>query len=488
PDDISRWSCHISLQKFGEELQAAADAAFPNISTSRYTSVSVLMIMWEDEDPYLPVSIEIAKLDDIFQRLYGFETEVWRFPGQKSHAKVNRKILDLADVEGNPSEHLLIVYYAGHGLLTTERLLAWTSRATSQDDKCPIVQWSAIQKVLEQAESDALILLDCCHAGTASSSGGNGATELISACAYNSRANGVGDYSFTKELTIEFRDLSRKPFFTVAELYRNVFSRIQCRRPEEEDGRERHPAPVHLSLTQDSPQHPRSIHLSPLMPRDRQQEIADPADGPHHQTTNEVSQKVPNNERGAAVSKLRTSPDTTLSTSRPRMLFAIRLKDNLSPQDLSVQFFKEWLRNVPTIAEEVKVEAGFGSFSSIVILSMPINISIYIPKDPAIIVIGPITSANYLNMKMPSTSMISLYPASITKERENLKTIDSFGAAPGKLIPTPTQETTPVVNTPYIRPISRKAIYGTKFSLLTILSVFSNCLPHVLSNVLTCGQ
>lgn len=126
PDDISRWSCHISLQKFGEELQAAADAAFPNISTSRYTSVSVLMIMWEDEDPYLPVSIEIAKLHDIFQRLYGFKTEVWRIPGQKSHAKVNRKILDLADVEGNPSEHLLIVYYAGHGLLTTNRLLAWT--------------------------------------------------------------------------------------------------------------------------------------------------------------------------------------------------------------------------------------------------------------------------------------------------------------------------------------------------------------------------
>lgn len=260
---------------------------------------------------------------------------------------------------------------------------------------------------MEQAESDALILLDCCHAGTANSSGGNGATELISACVYNSRANGVGAYSFTKELTIEFRDLSRKPFFTVAELYCNVFSRIQSKRPEEEDGRERHPAPVHLSLTQDSPQHPRSIHLSPLMPRDRQQEIADPADGPHHQTTNEVSQKVPNIERGPAVSKLRSvtiradtteeprsfqkkkaaSPDTTLSTSMPRMLFAIRLKDNVSPQDLSVQFFKEWLRNVPTIAEEVKVEAGFGSFSSIVILSMPINISIYIPKDPAIIVI-----------------------------------------------------------------------------------------------------
>ena len=79
--------------------------------------------------------------------------------------------------------------------------------------------------MLEQAENDVLILLDCCHVGTATTSEGSGVTELISACAYNSRANGVGSYSFTKELVIELRDLSLKPSFTVAELqYIGIFS------------------------------------------------------------------------------------------------------------------------------------------------------------------------------------------------------------------------------------------------------------------------
>ena len=56
--DIDRWQHHISLQSFGDGLQAAANAVFPNVSNSRYSKVSVLMLCWEDEDPGLPVSLE----------------------------------------------------------------------------------------------------------------------------------------------------------------------------------------------------------------------------------------------------------------------------------------------------------------------------------------------------------------------------------------------------------------------------------------------
>jgi hypothetical protein len=47
-----------------------------------------------------------------------------------------------------------------------------------------------------------------------------------------------------------------------------------------------------------------------------------------------------------------------------------------------------------TVAEDVKVEAGFGSFSSILIAFVPIILSLHLPQDPAIIKIGPITSSN----------------------------------------------------------------------------------------------
>lgn len=86
-------------------------------------------------------------------------------------------------------------------------------------------------------------------------------TELISACAYNARANGVGPYSFTHALVIELRELAKKPCFSVGELYSNIFCRIQARMPE--DGTERHPAPVHLVLTNDT-RYQQRIQLSKL--------------------------------------------------------------------------------------------------------------------------------------------------------------------------------------------------------------------------------
>jgi hypothetical protein len=131
-----------------------------------------------------------------------------------------------------------------------------------------MVKWGAIQSFLEESPSDALILLDCCASGTANTSEGSGVTEIISACAWNQIANGVGPYSLTSALAIELERLSKRAQFSVGELYRNVYLRMQSWIPEwlTEEGMnvERHPAPIHLVLTQDS-QMPRSIQLSVLL-------------------------------------------------------------------------------------------------------------------------------------------------------------------------------------------------------------------------------
>jgi hypothetical protein len=112
------------------------------------------------------------------------------------------------------------------------------------------VKWGGIQTILEESLSDVLILLDCCASGTANASEGNGVNELISACAFNETANGVGPYSFTSALVTELRLLNDKASFSVGELYKRIFFRTQCRMPEEKykDGtaREPHPAPIHL--------------------------------------------------------------------------------------------------------------------------------------------------------------------------------------------------------------------------------------------------
>jgi hypothetical protein len=125
-DEIDQWRCHIALQRFGRELQEAANNAFPNTTTSRYTNVYVLLLSWEDEDPQLPVSLEILELFRVFKDIYRFETETWHIPEDDCHAEVCQKILDFKKVGGNSQEHLKIVYYAGHGKLERNRLLSWT--------------------------------------------------------------------------------------------------------------------------------------------------------------------------------------------------------------------------------------------------------------------------------------------------------------------------------------------------------------------------
>jgi hypothetical protein len=69
----------------------------------------------------------------------------------------------------------------------------------------------------------------------------------------------------------------------------------------------------------------------------------------------------------------------------PRLIFAIRLNDTFRPGEDMVDHFTEWIRGLPTIAYEMKVEASFDSLSTIVILSSPISISAYLPRDPAIL-------------------------------------------------------------------------------------------------------
>ncbi len=126
PHDIDRWNRHTSLQEFGGGLQSAARALFPNETRSRYTRVTVLALSWQDEDPNLPVSIEISHLLHVFQNIYNFNVEDWKIPSQGSHWAVNQKIMEFVRPAPDDKEHLKIVYYAGHGRLNKTRSLEWT--------------------------------------------------------------------------------------------------------------------------------------------------------------------------------------------------------------------------------------------------------------------------------------------------------------------------------------------------------------------------
>ena len=124
-EEFERWQAHIGLQKFGEGLNAAAKAIFPNDGRSRYSKGYVLMLTWEDVASRSPES-EVTKLSNVFKDVYRFEVENWIIPSEASNSATNQKISDFINLGGNSDDDLKIVYYAGQTRLIKNRELAWT--------------------------------------------------------------------------------------------------------------------------------------------------------------------------------------------------------------------------------------------------------------------------------------------------------------------------------------------------------------------------
>jgi hypothetical protein len=122
--ELDRLNYHRAWSDFEKDLQNAAKAVFSGDRASRYTKVDVILLSWEDEDPRLPVSLEIQKLADTFTQLYGFDVEEWQIPAADCHNTLQARILQFLG-ENNP-KHLKIVYYGGHGKLTNHGTPAWT--------------------------------------------------------------------------------------------------------------------------------------------------------------------------------------------------------------------------------------------------------------------------------------------------------------------------------------------------------------------------
>lgn len=248
-----------------------------------------------------------------------------------------------------------------------------------------------------------LILLDCCASGLCTTDEGNGVTELIAACAYNSTANGVGLFSFTHALNEKLQRLSQLPSFNIGYLYNSLFTEIQSWRIS--DSRHKK-APVHLVLSQ-NPHHPRSIRISSNI-------------------------RKSGASQGSNFGTASTSPDTPATPSTvlisqlpeyPRLLFSIRIDENVKPIDLSIEFFADWLRELPMSSSLVRVEAGFASDSTLLLLSLPVAMLGYLPSNSAITLLGTTRSRNLLlesKKEYPFEQNVSATGKSATSEVERI--------------------------------------------------------------------
>lgn len=124
-EEIDQDHRHKRLKEIQHQLQEDADAAFPNDGNTRYTGVYVLLLCWADEDPKLPVSLELNDLSRVFSDDYGFRTETWQIPAENCHNEVSKKVMEFVETNNDSRHDLKIIYYGGHGMLAKNRQLAW---------------------------------------------------------------------------------------------------------------------------------------------------------------------------------------------------------------------------------------------------------------------------------------------------------------------------------------------------------------------------
>ena len=290
--------------------------------------------------------------------------------------------------------------------------------------------------MLEQATSDVLILLDCCAAATASAELGSGVTEVIAACGFETSAPGVCEYSFTRSLIDELRDWCKRSPLSAAILHMKVLSRMKYWKPSSVESKagepvfhERRKTPVHTIPTHEGK--PRSIVLSPIESISfLSPEIS--ASLAHSPSSDNSSQDVEMEDSAdssatTSIPSSVSSPGNGSGQSCPRVLIAVALEED---QCLQLDTWVEWLRDIPAIAKYARVEGIYESYSTLMLISLPVNIWDLILNNPAVSFIGFIKSQDLLK-NHPSESSTAQAAKSASTSTSPPSVIEAFATNDG---------------------------------------------------------
>ncbi|KAK2802187.1 hypothetical protein FQN51_004868 [Onygenales sp. PD_10] len=252
-EPYSPW-VHMATEDFTTRLEAALDAYYPagGDNLPRYGSVSVLLLLWEDDHLGLKCGNEVGRLRDVFAKSYGYSTKILKIPTTNPEDWLYATVVDFA--KGKTARDLLILYYAGHGTTSktggpTASPCLWGSASLKVPvnlgtqlgvpavQSSPPAPWAAGQTRILQTwvdftparnhlcakSSGVLFLLDCCHAAGAAIGSGK---ELIAAFAIESIAKEPGYSSFTSAIIQELQHASAVgEYLTAAILYRKLLQK-----------------------------------------------------------------------------------------------------------------------------------------------------------------------------------------------------------------------------------------------------------------------
>jgi hypothetical protein len=249
-------------------------------------------------------------------------------------------------------------------------------------------------------------LYDCCHSAPVpicgTRPGKGGVTEVIAACGFEATAPEVDEHSFTRALIHTLIVLSKETPFSVAQLHAQTLSKLRCWSPslEKRSGGEyayeRQPrrTPIYSILSETNPR--RSIELGPLPlgpplpPNNRLESLKSSQVFPTSSTRLNICQNP---------TKKRKEPCTSTDFKCAQILLAIRVDKT----DLNEEQWVEWIRKVPEEGVDIRIEGRYDSFSTLLLLRMPIAVWNLLPEHPAYSFVGFVTSENLAVYQIPSS-------------------------------------------------------------------------------------
>lgn len=285
----------------------------------------------------------------------------------------------------------------------------------------PTLPCGGVQQLLEEAASDVLLLYDSCHSShPAINTGGQGVTEVIAACGFETQAPAVGPHSFTNSLIRELEEAFVGPAISVAELHVRVIGSLKNWKPAllrdkdgnlwtDENGRPRFEVhkrrtPVHCFLTNETPY--RSILLAPLRSKLSHAAVSN-LEGASHQEHETSSSTAPSRSQNDSENAASTVPTNVSEPSEQnkslQVLLAVRLDDNYfldhssGDEGKKLRTWTEWLKALPNGAKEVSIQGVYKSCSTLVLLNMPLLLWDLLPSNSAYSFVGFVQSDNLVH-------------------------------------------------------------------------------------------
>jgi len=257
-----------------------------------------------------------------------------------------------------------------------------------------------------------LILLDTCAAASSATISQFAVMETIAACGFERRAPPLGEHSLTNTLIDVLRDWINKPSFSAASLHTEILFRLKLK--EKKKGREGIPlewcvTPVHWINTKDCRASGIEICRRNILPS----LSATPPTEPHGEEDSStfVDAMDIDFDDPSSTSTPLSSTSSAGSYKVPHVLISLQLEEN---QPLDARQCARWLDNFPLLAKWVKVEAVFPSYSTLMILSVPMPIWDMLPDHPACSFIGYVTSPKLGGLFLSEVPTTEVPPVSET--------------------------------------------------------------------------